>query len=288
MTSRVAFVTAGDVGGGHVARGLAIARALERAGAAIDLRVFSRRMPFPSVEADARFSFVDLDAGELADPLRARNSALARALAAYAPDLVIVDFFWAALAHVPLGGAEAWLLLRWHPTGWLGGAGRRLDRSAYRRVIAIEPIAAGDDRVEPIVSANPEELVAADAARERLGFGAGERGVLLAHTGAPGERERLGALASEVGAGGRIVQVGLFDEGAPFPLAPWLAGADVIVGGGGYNLFWETRWLGLASRAHLVPFARGVDDQHARLRACADHAMRANGADQLAASIARG
>lgn len=286
---RIAYVTTGDVGGGHVSRGLAIARGLAREGAKVDYRIFARPMPFPAIAGDPRFTFVEVDPAELRDPARAPESALARALRAFAPELVLVDLFWASLRHIlPLPGAEAWLLLRCHPAGWIHNPFQKLfDATQYRRLIGIEPIARTTDRIEPVVVANPDELLPPAALKERLGIDPARRLHLVVQTGAQGEIDELLARGrAQAAEGDAVVPFSLWRDDALFPVAPWLAGADRIVAGGGYNLFWETQWLGLAGRAEIVPFQRTIDDQARRVRQCAGYAMRANGADQLARQIA--
>ena len=72
------------------------------------------------------------------------------------------------------------------------------------------------------------------------------------------------------------------------PAAEWLGGADRVVCGGGYNAYWEARWLGYAERSTFVPFRRSIDDQASRLAMFRDHFPRENGADELARWILNG
>jgi len=89
-------------------------------------------------------------------------------------------------------------------------------------------------------------------------------------------------------ADGGFVTLDLHAENALFPAAEWLGGADRIFAGGGYNAFWEGRWLGYGERIRHLPFPRSIDDQAGRLLAFGDRVPAANGADVLAASIVRG
>jgi hypothetical protein len=163
-------------------------------------------------------------------------------------------------------------------------------RGQYERILAIEPLAQrglhGDriDRIDPIVVADPADVLTPAAVRERWGVPAGEELVVVAHAGQPGELEVLRQAAGAAGAAAHVV-FDLFDPAAPFPAAPWLAGADRVVSGLGYNSFWEARWLGFAGRTLFVPFRRSIDDQAGRLAASGDHVMRENGADTLARMI---
>jgi hypothetical protein len=283
---RVAYCTAGTIGAGHLMRGLAIARGLGRAGFRGEYRSFGPPLPFPAVAA-AGYHALPMKFSALMHPALVMRTPLGRALKAYAPDLLIVDLFWAPLA--PLLdelGCEAWLLLRSCPAGWLRGAPEApFRRRRFRRVIAIEPIPHPRvrERIDPIVVANPDECRPAGALRERLRLPRRRRLVAVAQAGAPGEYEKLLELA---GAG--AIGFALTDPKAPFPAAEWLPGADEVVSGAGYNAFWEARWLGYAGRARFVPFTRDIDDQAWRARACARVRPRRNGADVLARWMIRG
>ncbi len=299
---RVGYFTAGTVGAGHLARGLAIGRALRREGARAEYAMFAPRVPFDLGDAlpAGLVREVPIDHEELRDPARAAQSELARSLRAYAPDVLLVDLFWAPLLHVlPLAGCEAWLLLRCAPKAWLAGhPSHAFDATRFARVFAIEPGAApgiASESIEPIVLANPDEMRPARDLRDALRVADGEVLVVVSHAGAPGEWATLvpkdapsvhaftlgrrDAVAAEDRELARVVR---HDGARFFPLAAWLAGADVVVSGAGYNAFWEATWLGFARRARFVALPRTIDDQAWRVRACAGHAMRANGADVLA------
>ncbi len=311
---RVAFFTAGTIGAGHLLRGLAIERALARCGSKATFAIFAPRFPYAVARAGregdrgASLREVTVKHEELRDPARARESDLARALAAFAPDVVLVDLFWAPLRHVlPLPSCEAWLLIRSVPPKWfIGPPGHPYERSQYARVIAIEPGAGRgheDEAIDPIVIANPGEVKPKTALREALGVAAGERLVVVHQVGVPGEWAELtkgggsvhaftlsrddamkGAVTSvdERAEAARAPGVHVHDGDSFFPLAEWLPGADAIASGAGYNAFWEAQWLGFAERTTFTAFARNIDDQAWRVKTCAGHVPRANGADELA------
>jgi hypothetical protein len=280
---RVAYVTGGTVGAGHFVRGVAVGRALGRAGFGGAYRMFGPPLDFPAARAAADYQPLAIrDDPWLRDRDLAAGSELARTLLAFAPDLVLVDMFWAPLRWVlPLLGCEAWLLLRLAPPVWFSG--RRdvpFERDRYARLLAIEPIddrGLGMTRIDPLVVANPDEVRPPGALRERLGAAAGAPLTVVVHAGERGELEALRAAA---GAGAAVLD--LNDPAAPFPAAEWLGGADRIVCGAGYNAFWEARWLGYAPRARFVAFPRTIDDQARRARDFAGVVPRANGADVLA------
>ena len=154
---RVAYFTAGTIGAGHLVRGLAIRRALERRNCSVTYRIFAPRSALAETITPS-YVPVEIHARELRQPASAAASQLAASLEEFAPDLLLVDLFWAPLAYVTVGRCRAWLLIRSCPVKWLGTlAGFSFEPSRYGRVIAIEPTVAASltDRIPPIVMANP-------------------------------------------------------------------------------------------------------------------------------------
>jgi hypothetical protein len=210
-----------------------------------------------------------------------------RAVRRFAPDLAVVDLHWlpatAVLAELR---CPALLLVRDVPAVWLRGPTTAPFRpSAWEAIVAIEPWrharVPGLVEIPAVVTANPEEFQPRTALAEHLGLDASAPIVLVAQTGQPGElaqmRERVNLPAAQV----RELSMDATD--ALVPLGPWLASADRIIGGAGYNLFWETRWPSLARRAELVALPRNNDDQAWRIRACSEMRLGENGADRLVA-----
>jgi hypothetical protein len=279
---RIAYFTAGTVGAGHLVRGVAIGRALARRGFTGEYRAFGPPRPYPAA-ARAGYEPLAIAEDELRDPSRAPESEVAAALAAFRPDLLLVDMFWAPLRHIlPLPGCECWLLVRVCPRAWLTGTRETVFAPRqFRRTIAIEPFrhAALREMVDPVVVSNAEECRPPEALRQRLGAPPDRPLVVVMHAGVAGERAQIEAAAD----GEHVVGFDLFDEDALFPLAEWLPGADRVLCGGGYNAFWEARWLGYADRTRFTAFPRKIDDQAWRLATCRSYPMRANGADTLAA-----
>ncbi len=279
---KVAFFTSGGrLGAGHLVRAIAIGRGLRRAGFAGEYRIFGPRPAFPTVEA-ANLEVVDVHAESLKDPAAAAGTDLAAALARFAPDLILVDVFWAPV-HFVLPGlrCECWLLIRSCPRRWLARTRHvAFDPRQFARIIGIEAFANPIVRefIDPVVVCNPDECRPRSALRERLGFPPGRRLVMVVQAGRRGECEKL----CEGFAPDEIVTSNLYEPGALFPIAEWLPGADAIVCGAGYNAFWESRWLGYYERTRFTAFDRDIDDQAWRLRAGPTHVMRENGADVLA------
>jgi hypothetical protein len=296
--SRVAFFTAGTTGAGHLVRGIAIERALARAGSRCTYAMFGPRSPL-SLARRANYHPVSLDPAELSDHARAPGSELAGALAAFAPDVLLVDLFWAPLRLLlPLPSCESWLLLRRAPPAWLvGPPGHPYERSAFARVLAIEPgVHEGqvDQAIDPIVVSNPDERRPVGALRQELGVPPEEPLVVAHQAGEPGDWARLVRTSSarplhvftpprdDDAVLSCPADVVLHDGNAFFPLAEWLRDADAIVSGAGYNAYWEARWLGHGQRTTFVPFDRVIDDQSWRVRECGNHRPRENGADMIA------
>lgn len=276
---RIAYFTGGNLGAGHLVRGLAVGRALDRAGVRADYRLFGPSLPF-ALAQQANYRSVPLDLAELSHPARAKESILWQALLAFAPELLLVDCYWAPLRHLlPLPGCEAWLLARWLPARWFDGRdGARWEPRQYRRIFSIEPSGGPGELLAPVVVCNPNEAKPRGALRARLGVADGAMLRVVAHTRAPGEAEAMAARA-----GGDAVVLTLYATSALFPLAAWLGDADEIIAAAGYNTFWEACWLDTAARTRFTPLN---PEQRWRLSACAEVAMRENGADQLAAMIA--
>jgi hypothetical protein len=170
------------------------------------------------------------------------------------------------------------------PVWFTGPRGVPYEPGHFSRVIAIEPFQhpAIGDTIDPVVICNRDESRPAQALRARLGTAPDEPLVVVTHAGARGEVQTLANGAE------KAVRLDLFDPAALFPLAEWLSGADQVISAGGYNAYWEARWLGYASRTRFMALRRAIDDQAWRVRAGDGYAMRANGADVLATWLSRG
>jgi hypothetical protein len=285
---RIAYFTAGTVGAGHLVRGLAIRRGLERAGFRGSYRMFGPGIPIPLIER-VPYELVDIAAEELRERETASASGLARSLAAWAPDLLLIDLFWAPLHHI-VGELDcpAWLLVRKCPDQWfVGPSFFRFDAARYEHIIATEPLDHWiiTDMIDPVVICNRNEREPKNALRELLEVPRGETLTVVAHAGNPGEIETVDVPRRD---GETVVTASLHRDELPFPLAAWLHGADRIVAAGGYNTFWEARTLGYFERTEWVTFERVIDNQKWRLATCSEWTPEGNGADQLAAWMLEG
>jgi len=286
---RIAHFTAGTVGAGHLAHGVAVQRGLARAGFSGDFRIFGPPIDFPAAE---RFGYqpVPIDPLQVTNPFEAPDTELARVLADFAPELLVVDMFWAPVMYLlPLPGCVHWLLVRKAPDNWLeGNEYAPFDPSPYARIIAFEPAEHPHltDHIEPVVICNPDECRPPDALRTLLAVPDDKRLAVVTHAGAAGE---LADLQTDEDVEDTVVaRFDLRDAAAPFPAAEWLGGADRIYSAAGYNSFWEAKTLGYYDRTRFTAFGRRIDDQQWRLDACADYVPADNGADQLARMILAG
>jgi hypothetical protein len=283
---RIAHVTASMGGGGHLTRGCAIGRALERVGSRDDYRMFGPAIPYSGVTV-ANYAAASISNTEMFDAAQAAQSQLGQLLLAFDPDLLLIDQFWLPLQHLlgHLPRTEVWLMAHLAPSTWfIGPRQLRFDRSRYHRLIAVEPpnLHRLPEQIDPVVVTNPDECLPRSALREFLDVPDDVHLTLVAQTGMLGEAE---ALVQRLGHTTGIVRVlSLHQPPSLFPLAPYLAGADLIVGGAGYNLFWEIQWLGLSARTRFIPQYRDIDPQAQRVRFC-HYVMRENGADTLARMI---
>ncbi|HXU30557.1 MAG TPA: hypothetical protein VN851_08285 [Thermoanaerobaculia bacterium] len=287
---KIAYFTAGTVGAGHQVRGLAIRRGLARSGFSGEFRAFGPEVPFPAARGVLEREVVSIEGDRIyQDRHLAPASPLAEKLRAYAPDLLLVDLFWAPLYWIlPQLSCPAWLLLRLCPPVWLQGPqGMPFRPEPFERIVAIEPIEHPvlTDRLDPIVVANPEDCRPPHALRDLLAHPAGRALAVVAHAGKRGEIDSLREALGEDGSAAAVLD--LFAENATFPAAEWLGGADRIALGAGYNSFWEAHWLGYAERTAFVPFQRSIDDQARRLRDFRS-IPKENGADRLARWILAG
>ncbi|HVJ91273.1 MAG TPA: hypothetical protein VM580_15825, partial [Labilithrix sp.] len=292
--SKITFFTAGTIGAGHLARGITIERALARASSCAELTIVGPPSPF-TVAEHSSYRAIGMDPAELFDRRRAPESLLAKTLYELAPDVLVVDMFWAPLLRIlPRLKAEAWLLVRKVPPDWfVGPPGHSFDRMQFARIVGIEPGLDGvDETIDPLVLVRPEELRPRGSLRAALDLAPSDPLVVVHHAGGPGEYDRLLDRATKpahvftLPRRGEVSTASNFEtthhDGARFfPFAEWLADADEIVTGAGYNTYWETRSLRLDAKVVHVPFPRPLDDQAWRVASQRAFLPRDNGADVL-------
>lgn len=277
---RIAYFTSGTIGTGHVMRGLAIGRALKRNGCLSNFRIFSPITLSAAPPAWGDQQKIELNSYELDDPGTAPKTEMFRALQNFAPDLILVDLFWAPLRHIlPQLNCEAWLLLRKHPRWWFSGTkSRPFAPSLFSRILGIEPFSPqfAIESLDPVTICNPDECVSEGRLRERTGIRAPETVAIDIFS----DRSDL-TVGGPIGPGS-FIRWNIRDPEVPFPAAEWLSTAGKVVSGAGYNSFWEAAWLGYANRSVFVPVPRPIDDQKWRLTTLRGYHVVRNGADTLA------
>ena len=209
-----------------------------------------------------------------------------------APDVLIISMIWLPLFPVlhELPGYKVFIARKSFDRWWRieSPSGKRLsfDPDQYDAIFNVEPNydLPWAETTEPLVIRNPDELVPREEARAALGAEDGRRLCVVAQNGYAGELDSI--LAQRVADPGeyRIVPLQNTSEGKNiFPLAAYAKGIDFLVGGAGYNLFYEARYFDIPS--HMIPFERNGDDQFWRVETNGDYSFSENGADQIARRI---
>ena len=282
---RIAYFTAGTHGAGHLMRGKAILAALERQNVAFEFRIFSPENSWNELAGD-HLCRVELETDLLRDAQRADTSALAQALRAWRPDLLLLDLFWVPLSLMTLP-CPTWLLLRSVPTAWLVGPREaRFDAGRYERIFAIEP-APGLEAFEsmgPVVyekrwkPRTRDELCALVSTDSRRPLR------LIVQAGVSTDDALLQEAADRQGGGFIRVSPAILT-----PASPWLRtlrDGDQVIAGAGYNLYWESHYFGFHAHMRFVALPRRIDDQ--AWRVAGTHApglFSVNGADRLASQV---
>ena len=206
-----------------------------------------------------------------------------------APDLLIVYGSWVpVLPYIGTLSAHKVLLLRQCNPPWLSlpMSGRDpipINHADYDLSLVCEPNfkVPGFSQINPIVIRNPDEILSREDARRSMQVPPGKKLCVIARNGYMGELDSLLAQYSDrydpeewhvyitTNANGR----GLF------PLADYAAAIDLLVSGGGYATFYETRFLGIPAK--LESFPRLAEDIGWRLRTNSDYEFEENGADQF-------
>jgi len=287
---RVTFFSYGLTGAGHIALALSIYYALKRCCyTTITYTIATRITPFARLaeELGAQVVMLPEDDTTLVSPDHFETSLLYKAIAAIAPDILIVDMSWFAIdafiARLPC--KKVFITRQVDPRYFsLRLPARTLSfrPGTYDLIVATEP---GFDtpfeskRIEPIVMRNRGEILPLSQARTELGIKGDERACLFAFNGKEGE----GALAWKSFSyleeeGWRVVRSDN-RSGGLFPAVDWFEAFELLVCGAGYSAFWEAR--AFEKQAFFVPFRRNFEDQSRRIAICSDYVPKENGADRL-------
>jgi hypothetical protein len=245
---------------------LAIERAIGRAGADVDLRLF-----YPTTGIICQ---TDVKASRFA-----RGEAW-KLVSEFRPDVVLVDHFWLPIQNEMVvegwpKDVPVWLLVRVAPYNWLDGSSvRKFNRKAFSRIISIEPPNQFglNESIEPVVVCNRDELLPKSSHGLTAPFS------IVVHRGMPGEQAWLRRNCCTYST--KLIL-------GEMPAAPHFLSGDELVGGMGYGFTWETRWLGVSSKTKQFRFERGNEPFEVREQTRC-HKMRANGADMLVERLLAG
>jgi predicted glycosyltransferase len=298
---RVLFVANDGLSAGHVARAIAIARALPRRAAARGLEtraVLATTSQAHSLLAGSARSFVvaQLPAPAVAqragfsDAERRRlvRGALEGVAEAFAPDVVVIDTFpegpHGEAKGLGAGGVKRVLVRRSVPVDARDAALVSGLRDHDLAIVADDPSAVDARlpipvvRVPPITIAEARDMASRAEARAELGVDLGARAILVAAGGGGDEAaaQRARSIAASIARVAKDVVVAVATgplarrektEGGVVlvdaaPLQPWLAAFDGAFAPAGYNTAHELAKAGVPSALFAQP--RPFDDQAAR------------------------
>lgn len=286
---RVAFLSSGIAGSGHIVKGLSVANALRRSGLEHEFLLLSVETPFAELarRQGVTVRTVTAEDEEMLGPQRWRDSELFRAIDAFKPDILIVDLFWFALDSFirELPCRKAILIRQVDPRFFRF---RVRDRELsfrpgdYDLVATVEPgfdVPFHAERLEPLIMRDRDEIKDAATARAELGVLSGERACFFGFNGKEGEGAQVWKSFDYLETEGWRVIRSDNRAGGLFPAIDWYNAFDMVVCGAGYNAFWEARYFD--KQAFFAPFPRNFEDQYHRVAVNSDYVPKENGADQL-------
>lgn len=273
------------MGSGDLVTGLALAEGFRRAGLEVDFTILSNNEFGSLADGIARFVRVPVEPHLFL--VNDRRTRLYREIMRIRPDLLIVFGSWVpVLPYLDEIDSSTVLLLRQCNDPWLslrlpGGQVVPINPEAYDLALSCEPgfLPPGFSPIEPVVIRNRDEILSRDEARSRLGVPEGKRLCVIARNGYDGELEALLDRHSAPGDEWHVLTMTNRDGSGVFPLADYAAAIDLLISGGGYATFYETRYFGIP--AQLEAFDRNAEDIGWRLRENAGYEFDVNGADQF-------
>ena len=286
---RVVFFTFG-MGSGDLVFGASLYFAFRRAGADIDFTALTNCEFSGIVEPFFEHVHVQPEPEKL---LRTdHDTSLFYAIEGLSPDVLIVSGIWLPLYRIlaDLPGRKVFIT-RMAPEGWfhvpLPDGSIDFDPSAYDLAFTIEPgfSLPGAQAVEPMIVRNHDEVLRREDARDAFRVPVGKKLCVIAHNGYAGELETLIEAYGAPGSEYHVVTATNAAERDLFPLAEYASAIDLLIGGAGYNIFYETRYFEIESI--LCPFERNADDQAWRLATNSEYRFDENGADTIARRVLR-
>jgi len=281
-------------GGGHLSRALAVYEGLRRhlyspfsltvlTDCIIDVGSGYEDIEFCQILVEPEKQFLDH-----------RSTALYNILKHLDPDLILSDLSWLIIRPV-LHEFKCrkviffrYLHYDYFHVPSVDGLVHSFDPAEYDLSFTIDPNfrIEGCDSLSPLINIHERTNKKSQIIRDVLEVPRGKKLALLAHNGLEGELEQI---LSEVDVNPDeycIRTISSFDHDISmkvFPLAHYMSGVDLAIGGCGYNFFYETKALGIQSL--YFPQPRKGNEQHWRLEHCLNYNGPYDGADQMVKRI---
>ncbi len=210
------------------------------------------------------------------------------------PDILIVDTIWFPVfpfldeikarkiflsAYMP---PEWFLPHRWDLEGLYA-----FDPDQFDYVFAIEPgfQFPGSIETPPVINVRESLLQSPDIIHRVLDVPEGKKLALVSHNGEEGEIEGILKNANIDPEEYCLRSLSSFDDKSQelFPLAHYMSGVDLAIGGCGYGFFYETRFHEIPSI--YIPQPRIGNEQHWRLENNRNYSGPYDGADKISRMI---
>jgi hypothetical protein len=280
----VVFVSFGK-GSGDLVLGIAIFFAFQRAGIDCDFTALTN-CEFQHI-AEQYFQHVRIRPEPEKFLKSDRQTELYRNLEELQPDLVIVNGIW--VPFYPIINdfrCKKMLMIRHVPEKWFSVPmpdGLKIDINIddYDLVLNNEPNfhVPGFININPIVIRNPGEILSRFEARKALHVPEGKKLCVVAHNGYQDEIDTLIVESGELPSDYHVVVSTNRKRSGVFPLADYARGIDLLLGGAGYNTFYETRFFHIPAELKVFNRESG-EDQYWRLRTNGEFQFSDNGADE--------
>ncbi len=284
---KVAYVTSGLTGIGRLVKGIAVGNAFKRAGVECEFTILSSSENIRPVElAGIDHIYIPPEAVNSFDKANFEKSELFRELSSMSPDVILIDLLWFSLQNMAssLPGRKLLLLRQVNPSFFKISTPEiqlMFDPQSFDEIIETEPwgFSFSTIKLNPFTIRNQDEVLSRQEAYEKLGLSRDDRNCLICASGKVGEFEEIMRHRPGLENDGYRVFTsnGLLD--GIFPAMDYFRAFDLIVGGAGYNFFWENRRL--PTNAVFFPFRRQFEDQFWRVSNCKRTKSRHNGADAL-------
>jgi len=290
---RVASINIGS-GGGHLFGGLALWEAFKRhlegsfqfyllTDATIDVPIADERLEMIQILMEPEKYF-----------FRDRETMLYQYLKHLDPEVIIVDHIWLPLRPILQDfQAKKIIFFRYMPPEWfqtppIDDEILCFEPKEYDLAFTMDPgfTVPGCTPVNPVVNILPESNHSRDVIRSVLQVPDDKKLALIAHNGMEGEIENILEEADINQDEYCLRTLNSFDHEVSqqiFPLAHYMSGVDLAIGGCGYNFFYETKALGI--KTLYFPQPRMGNEQHWRLEHCLNYDGPYDGADQMVALI---